>query len=186
MSKSKSDARAAERLYGQLISPIERRMMQTVHRIVRDPDLADDAFQEALARVWKNLAKAHRHPNPHGYILRICANAAYDVVRKQARLARREAPLVIEQAEHNGAPVPSPAGEHEQLRAVVDAITSLPRKQAQAVHLRFFEQQDFIDIARAIGCREATARSHVSKGMARLREILGEATRHDSKERKHE
>ena len=138
MPTSENDAQAAERIYGQLISPIERRMMQTVHRIVRDPDLADDAFQEALARVWKNLAKAHRHPNPRGYILRICANAAYDAARKQA----------------------------------------------QAVHLRVFEQQDFIDIARAIGCREATARSHVSKGMARLREILGEATRHNSKERR--
>lgn len=48
----------------------------------------------------------------------------------------------------------------------------LPRKQALAVLMRVVQEQSYADIAAALGCTEQTARSHASKGRARLRQVL--------------
>ena len=52
----------------------------------------------------------------------------------------------------------------------------LPRKQAQVVLMRLDEEHSFGDIAQAVGCSEATARSHFSKGTQRLRELLSDGS----------
>jgi DNA-directed RNA polymerase specialized sigma24 family protein len=71
--------------YERLIAPIEDRMIRSVWRIVRDPDDAEDAFQDALLMVWKRWGQVRRHPNPHALVLRICINAAHDMLRRRAR-----------------------------------------------------------------------------------------------------
>jgi len=161
----------ANEIYNELIAPIERRMMSSVTRIVRNPEDAADTLQNALTSIWKNLKKIHHHPNPHAYILRVCVNAAYDTLRKRRR--RNEQPLDEMEGSipsHGGSESPAIALVRE--REVLSAIASLPRNQAEAVLLRVVEDQPFQSIAEALGCREETARSHVSKGKARLREIL--------------
>ena len=83
----------ADEVYEALITPIEDRMIRSVTRILRDPDDAADALQNALLVVWKNLRKIEKHSNPHGYIIRICSNAAIDTWRRRVRDKRRNAPL---------------------------------------------------------------------------------------------
>lgn len=80
----------SDELYERLISPIEKRMIGIVARIVRDPEDAADVFQEVLALIWAKLERIDRHPNPHAYILRICITRSYDALRKRARRRRRE------------------------------------------------------------------------------------------------
>ncbi|MFZ1412327.1 MAG: RNA polymerase sigma factor, partial [Micropruina sp.] len=48
----------------------------------------------------------------------------------------------------------------------------LPPAQRAAVVLRFYEDLSFAEIAEALGCREATARSHVHRAMVLLRSRL--------------
>lgn len=172
----------ADELYRTLIEPIESRMIGAITRLVHDEDEAADALQNALEEIWKNLERIARHPNPHGYILRLCVSAAYDALRKRSRQRRRWIPwgpahdgLAAAGNGHATAGIEESEaiGEEEQRRrAVLAAIAQLPPKQAQAVILRVHEEQSFESIAQAFGCREATARSHFSKGVARLRVIL--------------
>ncbi len=51
--------------------------------------------------------------------------------------------------------------------------------QRAAVVLRYYEDQSFGEIARVLGCTESTARSHVRRALAVLREHLEEAAEHD-------
>ena len=167
---------AAADLYEQLIAPIADRMMATVARIVHDPDEAADTFQEVLAHIWANLRRIHGHPNPHAYILRVCISLSYETLRRRSRRRNREAPLEghAESASHPGAS-PAAALEHqERERRILDAVAALPRMQAQAVLLRLVEGVSFPSVAETLGCGEATARSHVSKGRARLRQLLSD------------
>ena len=164
---------AADEIYLWLIAPIEERMMRAVTRLVRDPDEAADAFQNALAQVWRDLEKIRRHPNPRAYILRVCVSAAYDALRRRARRGRREGPL-----ENAGEAAPAPgdparsALERERREEVLAALAALPPQQAQALVLRAIEDQPFDVVAQALGCSEATARSHVRKARGRLRKLL--------------
>lgn len=159
--------------YDTLINPIEERMIRSVWRIVRDPDDFEDAFQEALATVWKRLAQIRRHPNPSALVLRICVNAAYDVLRKKTKLRRREELNAIPESYPDAAPSP-----HEQLRGkceeteIFQAIGQLPRNQAEAVLLRFVQDLSYPEIAQALGCSENTARQHIARARARLCEML--------------
>lgn len=163
---------SAEQLYRELIEPIEGRMIGTVLRIVGQADDADDAMQDALMRVWKLLPRIHGHPNPHGYILRICMSAAYDVLRRRGRLAAHEAPL-----ESGGDPIEAPAQRRgldaaEARDALLAGMKQLPDAQRRTVLLRLVQEESFATIALELGCTAATARSHYSKGRARLRTLL--------------
>ena len=166
---------AAQEIYSELIEPVEQRMMHTVARIARDPDDAAEAFQNAATFIWKNLKKIHRHPNPHAYILSVCASAAYDILRQKKRWERQTSLTDISKlpaSSSSGPECASLTAEREGI--LLKAIASLPRNQAQAVLLRVVEDQPFENIAEALNCETATARSHVSKGKARLRDILAE------------
>lgn len=158
--------------------------MRTVARIVRDPEDADDTFQTVLMRVWKDLKKIHRHPNPHACILRICINASYDALRKRARTRRREVSLDASPMLASRAQSPEPsAGSGDVDDDLLRAIAALPRKQAHAVLMRALEDESFDAIGQALGCKSATARSHYSKGKARLRQLLDHPLQKSVKER---
>lgn len=160
----------AVELFEDLIGPIRRRMMRTIYRIVRDPDVTADAFQDALVAVWLDLGKVRRHPNPPAYVLRVCIGVSHDAVRKRGR----RPPTSLEP---DALMDPRPGGEaavvrEETRRQILDAIVSLPPQQAEAVSMRVVEELSYETIAEALGCGEATARSHVAKGKATLRRML--------------
>ena len=162
-------------LYERLIRPIEKRMIGIVARIVRDPEEAADVFQEVLALIWTKLERIERHPNPHAYIMRICITRSYDALRKRARRRRRETRLEGIQAKMWPARSLGYLKEEGDRVAVIrEAIAMLPPNQGQAVLLRLLEDSPYHTIAGVLGCSEATARSHFSKGKARLVKLLGE------------
>jgi RNA polymerase sigma factor (sigma-70 family) len=155
-----------ERLtYEEFLAPIEERMMRTIWRIVRHPDEAEDTMQDVLTLLWTKRDRISRHPNPQALALRICVNAAVDTLRKQRRGRSFVDPRALDR-------VPAPAsGGWEQREAEIrirEAIGRLPRNQAAAVVMRILEGQSYGEIARVLGCREVTARTHVLRGRAKL------------------
>jgi RNA polymerase sigma-70 factor (ECF subfamily) len=159
--------------YQRLIQPIERQMVGAVWRVVRNEDDFDEAFQEATLKIWKHLGKIRRHPNPHALILRICINAAYDVLRRRIRIRRRE--LLDTMSPEPASPLPNGTDDVEARHKrdqLLAAIAGLPPKQARSVLLRYMEGLSYEEVAAALGCREATARVHVSRACRKLRELL--------------
>ena len=159
--------------YERLIKPIEDQMIKSVWRITRDPDDADDAFQEALTSIWKQLKKIRRHPNPHALILRICVNSAYDILRSKSRTKRLE-PV---NTDFNDIPDSEPGADemyvsNEEREEIFQAILKLPRNQAIAALMRFSLELPYSDIAHALGCREATVRKHIARARTRLYGLL--------------
>ncbi|MEW6238021.1 MAG: sigma-70 family RNA polymerase sigma factor [Candidatus Omnitrophota bacterium] len=162
---------AAEAIYLDHIDPIKQRMKSCIYRIVQNPDDAADAFQDALFKIWNYLERIDHHPNPQAYILSICVTSAHDLLRQRARHTRNEVPLL------EGVSVAAPAGHRpgyaaEIVNAIQQAIASMSLQQAQAVFLRLFEDESYSAIGEVLGCKEETARSHVSKGLSQLRSIL--------------
>jgi len=152
--------------YEELIAPVRERMMRIIWRIVRDPDEAEDTMQEVLTLIWKKLDRFSAHPNPQALVMRICVNAAVDALRRQRRDRRFVDPRVLDRLP---GPKPSDGWERKETEIKVkEAIGRLPRKQAEAVLLRVLGEQPYEEIARALGCRENTARTHVLRGRIKL------------------
>ena len=158
--------------YERYIEPFEARMLRAVRRVVRDPDLARDALQDAVVRLWQHRDRVRRHPNPEALALRVGLHSAIDVVRRGLR-RRETGDVVLETRPAGPGRGPSESLERrEQYEAVVGAIARLPRQQALAVLMRVVEEQSYAAVARALGCREITARIHVMRGRSRLRRVL--------------
>jgi len=156
-------------------------MMTSVWRVTQNADDAEEAFQEALGVIWRRLDRIQRHPNPHALILRMCLNAAYDVLRKKGRREARD-----RAARDSGPQAASTPGEvleaKERESAIFRAIGQLSRNQALAVTLRLVNGESYGAIARTLGCKDNTARKHVARGRARLCELLAPLAPHLGKE----
>lgn len=155
-------------LYDRLVAPLEPKMIRSIWRVVRHPDLAEDALQDALLTIWRKIDRIRDHPCPEALVLKIALNSACDILRKKRRLLRHE-------ESYSG--TEEPGGDdlfgrrlegREIEREVLRAIARLPGQQAAAVLLRIVEEQPYDAVAKALGCSETTARIHVSRGRARL------------------
>lgn len=80
--------------------------------------------------------------------------------------------MLVAAIEPTGAPPATPSAVHDTAQDAAEAwelCGTLPPNQRAAVVLRFYEDLSFAEIARVLGCREATARSHVHRALAALR-----------------
>jgi RNA polymerase sigma-70 factor, ECF subfamily len=159
-----------QQTYDRIVRPIEDRMIQSIWRIVRNPQDAEDAMQEALLTILKRWNRISRHASPQSLVLKICIDAAYDRTRRTVRDSR-----VVALAEGDGEharTARTPAEElvnGEQYAEIVTAIHRLPRQQATAMLMRAIQGQSYENIAVAMGCTGSTARKHVARSRERLR-----------------
>ena len=159
--------------FEQLIKPVEHQMMRSIWRIVRDPEMAKDALQNSLTKIWKRLDRIRSHPNPHALILKICVNAAIDSLRKRKRLRQHEKAEALHNFPAQSATTASEALETKIIEAEIrQAISRLPRRQSVAVLMRIIKDQPYDVIAQAMECSETTVRINVSRGRKRLRKWL--------------
>ncbi|MFD5741156.1 SigE family RNA polymerase sigma factor [Streptomyces massasporeus] len=135
-----------------------------------DRQRAEDLVQEALVKLWFAWPKIADQA-PEAYVRTV-------LVRLAARSARRrwwgERP--VEQLPDRAGPldVSSAVAERSRLEG---ALAQLSPKQRAAVVLRYYEDLPEAQVAQALGCPVGTARSHASRGVARLRQILSDAVR---------
>jgi RNA polymerase sigma factor (sigma-70 family) len=126
----------------------------------------EDIAQDAFARV------ARRYPsliNPQAYLRTAIVNGARDAKRSQQRRSNRELRIVRAQLHASDL---LPGSE------LLDSLATLAYDQRAALVLRFWADWDEQSIADALGCRPATVRSHVKRGLEALRRALAEQEDH--------
>ncbi|MCL7426074.1 MULTISPECIES: SigE family RNA polymerase sigma factor [unclassified Streptomyces] len=132
-----------------------------------DRHRAEDLLQESLVKLWSVWARVGEEA-PEAYVRKVMARAA-------ARSARRrwwgERP--VEQLPETAVPgdVSATVAERSRLEA---ALAQLPPKQRTAVVLRYYQDLPDRQVADVLGCPVGTARSHASRGVARLRHLLSD------------
>ncbi|MEO9322707.1 sigma-70 family RNA polymerase sigma factor [Nocardioides sp. C4-1] len=143
--------------------------MRVAYGLTGNPHDAWDLVQEALTRVgvrWWRL----RSQNPGGYAQTVLVRLDVD----RHRRLRRERPVesVLDAVGGTDAAVHVGEGLDPEL---VRALGTLSSRQRAAVVLRTVEDLDHAAIAEHLGCSAATARTHLMRGLARLRDELSDA-----------
>jgi RNA polymerase sigma-70 factor (ECF subfamily) len=144
-------------------------------RLLGDPDQAADATQDAFIHAYRAIA-AYRGGIFRSWLLRITANASYDILRRQQRRPASPLPDPDE-----GAPeLPDPfgvdpdaeAGRSEMYRALERALARLPEDQRTAIVLCDVYGMDYGEVAAMTHAALGTVKSRIHRGRLRLRELL--------------
>lgn len=142
---------------------------RTAYLLVGNRHDAEDLAQLALARALVAWRKHGRLDNPDGYIYRIMINAR---AARWRRLDVRHEVLggwVPEQATTDRE---SPIESGDEL---MRALAALPRTQRTAIVLRYYADMSLEETARTMGCSVGAVKAYASRGLGRLRSVLGEA-----------
>jgi RNA polymerase sigma-70 factor (ECF subfamily) len=128
-----------------------------------DSSLADDLAQETFVRAWKNLSRLESPAAFGGWLRQIALNVWLDHAR------RRNIPLGEPQDNEIGEAVVTDAGAAIDLERALDALRP-PERVCVVLCLR--EGMSHAEVARATSLPLGTVKSHVARGMAKLRALL--------------
>lgn len=121
-----------------------------------------------LYRIAGNEIKMHFRRPRKTVSLELLAEAGFD----RASELQEERDLLQELVER----------DQEFARAAV-ALRAMPLRYQEAVTLRYIEEKEFNEIALILNCREGTARSLVSRGLTKLRELMSASVQQKGTER---
>lgn len=141
-------------------------LTSTLWKLTGDADIFAEALQYSLLGIWMNLEKL-TSPQAGAYIYRIALSANSKAWRTRIG---KDGQIPKSNAFKN--PTTDAPVDEETLNLVRREIAKLPEKQSQAIVMRYVNQHDYHAIADKLNCTEDTARSHVSKAIASLREKL--------------
>jgi RNA polymerase sigma factor (sigma-70 family) len=136
---------------------------QGAYKITGNRHDSEEIAQEALARSLVRWTKVEGYAE--AFVTRTAINLSIDRWRRHDR--------------HAGTRVSDHQLVHEDpqadLRAdLVDALQSLSRRQRDVVVLRYLMDVSERQVARTLGCTEGTVKQHAQRGLAVLRDRLGE------------
>jgi RNA polymerase sigma-70 factor, ECF subfamily len=146
-------------------------------RILGDPDQAADATQDAFIHAYRAIG-GYRGGIFRSWLLRITANASYDILRRAQRRPAGPLPDPEEGAPElpdSGAVNPlEEATKSELYRHLERALRLLPHDQRVAVVLCDVYGMDYNEVASMTESALGTVKSRIHRGRLRLRELMAE------------
>jgi RNA polymerase sigma-70 factor (ECF subfamily) len=156
--------------FARLARLLARPALAQALRILGERQAAEDAVQEALARLWREARRFDPERGSFaGWWRRILVNCALDGRRRLRPCAS------IDEAMPLADPAPNP--EQAASRAIIAtrvqaAAADLPPRQRAALALFHGEGLSMAEVAVAIGCSEKAVEGLLLRGRAALREKL--------------
>ena len=147
-------------------------LVRTAFLLCGDADEAHDLVQVTLLRVHRRWGAIVRVDDPSVYARRVLVNLTASWWRRRLRV--RLEPLGTFDAA-------SPGDETEQVNLRDElwrAVHTLPPRTRAVLVLRYFEDMTEADAARVLDCSVGSVKSQASRGLAALRQLLGESAYH--------
>ncbi len=146
----------------------------------RDVDLAETLTQECFLKAHRNWAGFRGDSTAMTWLMRIAINLQKDHWRNRRiqfwRHARTNSVDIDEAGEwlpSNESSAEQKVLAHERVAQVWKAVEGLSERQRTVFLLRFVEEQELSEIARATGLNEGTVKAHLSRALAKVRAELG-------------
>jgi RNA polymerase sigma-70 factor (ECF subfamily) len=195
---TRADARS--RLLGELAGVPARKGYGIAYDLLGNRAEAEEAVQEALARACESIADLRDPLAAPAWYLRIVTTVCLRVLRRR-RLKRALFGWLPGSADADAAPTGPDAeastteaiasqmhatdsaqirepdlalADRQRLGALLDRLDRLSTQQRAALLLRYGHDLPVAQIADLLGVELATAKTHLVRGLARLRELMEE------------
>jgi RNA polymerase sigma-70 factor (ECF subfamily) len=162
-----------EGAFEQLVRRHSPRVRGVLLRITRDPEVAHDALQEALARAWQNIARFQARSSFFTWLTRIGINEAYRTLRRNETAAALPLDDAVGERIPGWGKQPDQVFESREFLAAIDvALAELPIEYRKAVVLRDIEGLSASESAEVLGIGERALKSRLHRGRMALRREL--------------
>ena len=131
-------------------------------QFVRTGADAEDIVQDAFVRFWR---KEYSIEN-RGLLYATVRSVALDLLRRDARRARREANAALEVEQSTPPQFDFDDGSQQELAAAVDR---LPVEQREVLVMKIWNELTFVEIGDALGISQNTAASRYRYALAALK-----------------
>jgi RNA polymerase sigma-70 factor, ECF subfamily len=146
------------------------RVERLARHLLRDPEDASDAAQEALAKLCVRLKQFRGDSQFSTWLHRLVVNTCRDAAER--RKTRVHEPLADDLSSGLDDDPVRAAGISELRRELCDSLAGVSPQQAQIVLLKDALGYSFEEIAEAAGMPVGTAKCHAHRGRKSLREHL--------------
>ncbi|HEX5847452.1 MAG TPA: sigma-70 family RNA polymerase sigma factor [Rhodoplanes sp.] len=139
-------------------------------RIARNRTLAEDFLQEAYARVWERSPQFDpQRGSALAWMIALTRNHAIDVIRTRGREV-----LSVDGTEFEvpDQPALAPAEARLDYPAIARALAELDEGPRRAIMHAYLDGMSYQEIGAALGIPIGTAKTWVSRGIAKLRRSL--------------
>lgn len=140
-------------------------LLRFAQLLTGNSDDAAEIVQEALTNLYPRWERVAAPGDPEPYVKRSIVNSRNTRWRRQ-----RDRP--VGDPSELDTVTADPANAWADSEVFGRLFVTLPARQRAALILRFYEDLEFAEIARQLGCAEPTARSLVHRALADLRTRL--------------
>lgn len=149
-----------------------RSLVRLARIFTDDRNSAEDLVQEAFIRLYRSAHRIEEGERAPAYLRSIVMNLCRDHNRRGLMSLRHastshdlERPVEPDQS----------VVRTEQQAEVIDALLSLSQRQRECLALRFYLDMTEAQIAQALGISSNSVKTHCRRGMAAMRDLLGES-----------
>jgi RNA polymerase sigma-70 factor (ECF subfamily) len=176
--------RGDQRAFEQLVRLYDQNVLRLALNLLRSPEDANDIYQEAFLRVYKNLHSFRFDCSFHTWLYRIVTNLCLDALRKR-RVRREENTVVetsegfldrmdtVEEARADGNPQRQLLSRQlgHKIQEVLRGLT--PRERA-VFEMRHYQGLRLRTIGEMLGTSEEAAKNCLFRATQKMRAALGD------------
>lgn len=167
---STEDVRRAMRgdhdAFAALIGAASTRLYALASLILRDPDQAQDAAQDAFIRAWREVPRLRDADRFDAWLRRLVVNSCYD----EARRGRRRAEVTLFNVKDRA--VADTSSAFVESDRIDQAFRRLPLDQRSVLVLQHYFDLSHTEIAETLAIPLGTVKSRVRYGIAAMRAAL--------------
>lgn len=145
------------------------RLFNLANRILHDREVALDIVQELSLRVLERPHSYRGARNLESYLLRSVLNMALNYRRDTGRRGKQAVSASLPDRMSGPDKIYE---QSEQQIELMEALEKLPRRQKEAVMLRFMAGRQISEAADAMGISESSVKVHLARGLQNMRKRL--------------
>jgi RNA polymerase sigma-70 factor, ECF subfamily len=151
--------------YGELVRRRQSAIRQLFRRLCRDPVLADDLAQQTFLQAWRSIHTLKSPTAFGGWLKRLAVNVWLQRVRTERNWQNTD--------DLESLPEPGIQPTLTEQLDLDSALAALPPAVRLCITLAYAERMSHREICESTGLPLGTVKSHITRGAARLRELLG-------------
>ena len=146
-------------------------------RIVRERPLAEEALQDSFVSIWHHASDYARAKGaPSTWMAAIVRNRSLDLVRRSREIPDIDDVLAAKLVDESATPARA-AEARAEAHSLERCLAELDAEQRQSIALAFYHGLTHSELAAHLGRPLGTVKTHVRRGLLKLRECLLRATR---------